>query len=371
MFGRLLVKGTMFIANVVVVVLLLITMLASVVSPAIFVIPAFTSLLLPVIILLNVFFVFFWIIARKWYFLISLLLLIFAGNQVRAVIPLHLGKTIENHDQHAFKVLSYNTMMFGMLKKHTVESPNKVIEQILLTNADIICLQEFGVSPKSTGEYLTQKDIDKIFKSYPYKHIVYNSEDNWRKSGIATFSKYPIVNKRNLSVGKEYGMSLYSDIKIGNDTIRMFNNHLESNRLTESDRHLPIELKDSFNSQKLSWITRLLSRKLFLAYKIRARQADRVAEQIKLSPYKVLVCGDFNDVPGSYTYTKIKGKMDDAFAETGLGLGWTYNLSIYKFRIDFMFYQPEHFKSDELEIDKVKYSDHYPIHVKYSIIKHS
>ena len=364
MFGRILVKGTMLLANIAVAALLVITLCASFINPNDFALPVFSTLIFPFTIALNVFFVIFWLSARKWHFLISLSLLILASKQISNTIPLHFGKTKSEKSEKYITVLSYNTMLFGHLKKHKPNNPNEIIKHIIETDADIVCLQEFAVSPKVSSEYLTHNDIQRIFKNYPYKHVEYRQEENWKRSGIATFSKYPIVDKVNISKKTDYGVSIYSDIKVGKDTIRLFNNHLESNRLTERDRHLPIELKQDFNSEKLSGTTKKLSRKLFIGYKRRANQADRIAYEIKDSPYKVLVCGDFNDVPASYTYSTIKGDLTDAFAETGFGLGWTLNLSIYRFRIDYIFYDSNFFSTEDLIIDKVKYSDHYPIHSK-------
>lgn len=362
MFGRFLVKSTILTVNIVFAILLLITVSASHLNPEKFVIPAFTTLVFPLIISANIFFVIFWLLAKKWQFLVSLLILLLTSNQIAIVFPIHFGKTKEISSGKKIRILSYNTMLFGHLKKHTESDPNKTIEHILASEADIVCLQEFAVSSKSKSDYLTHNDIYKIFEKYPYKHIEYNQNENWKRSGIATFSKFPIVRKVDFSVKDEFGVTIYTDIKIGNDTIRLFNNHLESNRLTERDRSLPLDLKDDFDSEKLKGTTKILSRKLFVAYKTRAKQANRVAAQIKKSPYKVLVCGDFNDVPISYTYTTIKGDLKDAYVETGLGLGWTLNLSIYRFRIDYLFYDSRYFETNDLVIDKVKSSDHFPIH---------
>ena len=369
MFGRLLVKGTMLLANIAVAVLLIITMLASRISPEKFVLPAFTTLIFPLTIALNVFFVAFWLFAKKWHFLISLVILFLASEQISNIIPLHFGKTKTETSEKSLKIMSYNTMLFAHLQKHTTDEPNKIIKHILDSDADIVCIQDFAVSIKKKSDYLTYNDIFKIFKKYPYKHIEFNQEGNWKRSGIATFSKYPIIQKEIFSNKADYGVSIFSDIVVGSDTIRLFNNHLESNRLTEHDRHLPIELADNFNSDKLSGTTKQLSRKLFIAYKRRAKQAELIAAKIKESPYKVLVCGDFNDVPGSYTYSTIKGDLSDAFSTSGFGLGLTLNLSIYRFRIDYLLYDARYFSSDELIVDKVKYSDHYPIHTKISFKK--
>lgn len=364
MFGRLLVKGAALTANLVVVFIMVLTLLGTVISPEVLIFPAYTTLLFPLIILLNVGFVVFWAFARKWHFLISLLILFFAAPQIAVTIPMHFGKTKANETQHGknIKILTYNTMMSGGLQKHTPESPNQVIQFILDSDADIVCLQEFAVSPKD--KYLTKQDILRIFKKYPYKHIWYKQEQDWAKSGVATFSKYPIINKENIAFKSKYNVSTYTDIVIEKDTIRLFNNHLESNRLTERDRDMPIQLKDNFDTDNLSGTTMHLSRKLGTAYKTRARQADQIAALIKKSPHKVMVCGDFNDVPVSYAYTKIKGDLKDAFAETGFGLGWTLNLSIYRFRIDYILYD-QHLTPDNYKVSKVRYSDHYPVQCEF------
>ncbi len=348
----------MLTANLVVVFVMVLILIGTVVSPEKFIIPAYATLLFPIIIFLNIVFVIFWIIARKWLFLISLIVLFLAASQIADTIPVHFGKTKSEHLGNHIKVLTYNTMMSGGLEKHTLEHPNQVIQFVLEADADIVCLQEFAVSPKN--KYLTEKDVLKIFKKYPYKHIWYKQDQSWAKSGVATFSKFPIVNKENIAFKSKYNVSIFSDIVVNGDTLRLFNNHLESNRLTESDRRLPVQLKDNFDTENLSGTTLHLSRKLGTAYKTRARQADKIAELISLSPYKAIVCGDFNDVPVSYAYTKIKGNLKDAFSETGIGLGWTLNLSIYHFRIDYILYNPQ-FTPENFKITKVKYSDHYPV----------
>ena len=364
MFGKTIVKSIMLATNLVVVLILILTLIGAHISPVKLILIAYPSLIFPVIIILNVFFVLFWILARKWYFVISLLLLLFSAKQINDAIPIHFAKTKTEATGKSIKILTYNTMMSGSLQKHDEKHVNPLFQYILESDADIICLQEFAISPKD--KYLTEDDVKKIFKKYPYQHIWYKSDQSWAKSGIATFSKYPIINKENIEFNSKYNTMIYSDIVIENETIRLFNNHLESNRLTERDRELPIQLKNNFDSDKLSGTTMHLSRKLNAAYKKRALQADTIACLVKESPYKVVICGDFNDVPVSYTYTTIKGKLKDAFSETGLGLGWTLNLSIYKFRLDYILYDST-FVVENYNVSKVNCSDHYPVECNISI----
>ncbi len=342
-------------------------MFGNVLSPELFLIPAYFTLAFPIIILINTGFVLFWIIARKWFFLISLSILLISGNQIKDIFPVHLGETEKVPAHNSFTILTYNTKMSGDLKKHTKRKPNDVMQYILDSNADIVCLQEFTVSKKD--EYLTHMDIFKIFIKYPFKHIEYHYIENSKQSGVATFSKFPIINKKVVKYPSEYNVSIYSDININGKTVRVFNNHLESNKLTEKDKGMPISLKDDFNAENLSGVTMQFSRKLGVAYKMRAKQAEAVENEIIRSPYKVIVCGDFNDVPASYVYTKIKGKLNDAFTETGTGFGWTFNEKFYHFRIDFVLYDSTAFSPVNYRTDKVDYSDHVPVVCELNIKK--
>jgi len=345
--------------NVLAALIMIITLTGTVLSPEKFLLPAYFTLVFPLIIVLNIGFVVFWILARKWYFLLSLSMLLFSATQINDTFPIHFGKTETDLSKNTIHILSYNTMGSGKLVKHTKRKPNKVIQYILDSNADIVCLQEFAVSKNK--EHLTQVDINRIFNKYPYKHIQYNYNIDSRHSGVATFSKFPIINKQKVDYESGFNGSIYSDIVIDGKIIRLVNNHLESNKITEKEKGMPFQLKDDFDAEKLSGITLHFSRKLGEAYKLRAHQTDAVARVISQSPYKVIVCGDFNDVPASYAYTKIKGKLKDAFSETGNGFGFTFIEKYYHFRIDYVLYDSTAFSPSKFKIDKVNYSDHFPV----------
>ena len=357
MFGRILVKWIMMASNILAAIFMLLTLIGSVLSPDKNIILAYFALIFPVIIFVNIFFLLFWLLVRKWFFLVSLSLLIFSTSEINNTFPIHLRKIKPTLTSTSIKFLTYNTKMCGDLKKHTRNSHNKVIQYVLDSNADIVCLQEFTVSKNK--EYLTLEDVYRIFKKYPYKHIQFKQKIT--ENGVATFSKYPIINKQKIDYPSNFNNSIYSDININGKIIRVINNHLESNRLTENDKNMPIKLKNNFDADNLTGITRYFSHKLGAAYRIRAVQADAVAKSISISPYKVIVCGDFNDVPSSYAYTKVKGKLKDAFAETGTGLGWTFNDRYYHFRIDYVLYDSSQFSLIRYKTDKVNYSDHYPV----------
>ena len=242
MFGRAILKWGMLFTNIVVAIIMLLTLIGTVLSPDDFILPAYFTLTFPIFIALNLGFVFFWMLARKWFFLLSLSLLLFSANEVNNTLPIHFGKTKEIKANRPIHILTYNTKISGDLKKHTKRKPNKVIQYILDSNADIVCLQEFCVAEKT--EFITHADMIRIFKKYPYKHIEYKFKASNFTCGIATFSKYPIVRKHKIKYPSYYNISIYSDININGKIIRLINNHLESNRLTEIDKSLPIKLED-------------------------------------------------------------------------------------------------------------------------------
>jgi len=365
MFGKAIVKWLMLGSNILVAIILLITLSGSIISPEKFIYPAYFSLAFPIILVLNVVFVIFWLLVRNWYFIISLSLLLFSASQINDVFPIRFGEKAAQVATKPLTILTYNTMMSGKLKKHTANKPNTVMQYVLDANTDIVCLQEFFTS--TNREYITHEDMIRIFEKYRYRHIQYKQKIGNRRMGIATFSKYPIVNKQMIHYTSRFNLSIFSDINVNGKIIRLVNNHLESNRLTEKDKDMPISLKDKFDAENIADITLHFSKKLGMAYKLRSSQADAVAKVVEASPYSVIVCGDFNDVPPSYAYTKVKGKLIDVFTEIGSGPGWTFNDRFYHFRIDYVLYDSTAFNPIKFQMDKVKYSDHYPVISKLNI----
>jgi len=280
-FGRQLVKAIMLITNLVIAIIMIITVLGSVISPERLILPAYTSLIFPLTIAINIFFIVFWLLARSWMFLISTIIVIISAQHIGNTIPLHFNKKEIADQEKTVSILTYNTMMNDAVKKHTKENPNRVLQYILDADADIVSIQEFAVGHIERN--LTHEDILRIFKNYPYKQIVYKASQGWCKYGMAIFSKFPIINKDTVHFTSETNMSIYSDIVIHNDTIRLISNHLESNRLTEKDKAKAIELKNNFDADHLTETTLHLSRKLGVAYRVRAAQADILADYIKKS----------------------------------------------------------------------------------------
>ena len=315
------------------------------------------GLTFPIFILLNLLFLFFWLLAGRYKpLLLPLLGLLLCYPQIKGYLPInsHTGQLPDE----AIKVLSYNVMAFDGTEKK--DGKNPILEYLKESGADIICLQEYAVSKKKG--YLTQKDVDKALKAYPYHRINVVGHSKGHSNRMACYSKFPILSARMVDYNSEYNGSMVYEIKWGKDTLTLVNNHLESNKLTQADKKVYEEMLKSPEREKMKSGARLLIGKLAEATTLRAPQAEAVAEEIKRSEHAtVIVCGDFNDIPLSYTHRTIAEGMNDAFTESGRGLGISYNQNKFYFRIDNIL-TSKNLKTYNCTVDRtIRDSDHYPI----------
>ena len=258
---------------------------------------------------------------------------------------------------NTFKVLSYNVRLFNYFEKnHGITSEKKIIQFLKTQKPDIICLQEFLLlgNPKVEETLL----LSALGGDY-YSHMKVIGSGKNRFYGIVTFSKFPIVRKGEIIHPGSSSLSIYTDVVIEKDTFRIYNNHLQSFRLQRMERSFIEELTTSDDKETINEV-KSLSVSLKKGFVKRAVQAQAVKDQINMSPYPVMVVGDFNDTPVSYAYRKIRKGLNDSFVNSGYGAGFTYKGNYPPNRIDYILYDKSLINS-YFEIIKVKYSDHYPI----------
>lgn len=339
--------------NALVALLLVLSAYSPYINPQVHAMWSGAGLLFPFLLLGNVLFLIFWLIFYRKYALLPLLVLLGCWGAIRNYIPVNLFR--EEVPEEAIKILSYNTHSFGGRQKHTVEKPNEVLAYLQECDADIICLQEYV-----WGGKLKRKDIDYAMRKYKYKH--YNPMTSTGRNGLGCYSRYPILSAKRINYKSRGNGSMMYRIKVGEDTLVVINNHLESNKIAEADRDTYQELLDNpYQETTLPGMGKLI-KKVADASVIRSIQADSLNGVINaLEGEKIIVCGDFNDSPISYTYRVMSEGLTDAFVESGNGLGISYNLDRFYFRIDHILMsdnlQPYHCTVDR----SVKASDHYPI----------
>lgn len=154
-------------------------------------------------------------------------------------------------------------------------------------------------------------------------------------------------------------MIIFTDILLNTDTVRVYNCHLQSYRLQKAEINT-IDSINLDNHQKTKEKILELGLKFKDALIKRAEQAATLREHINGSRYPVIVCGDFNDTPVSFTYRTVKGNLEDSFTQSGKGTANTYNGKLPSFRIDYILYSPI-FTSFNFEVSSLNHSDHFPI----------
>lgn len=353
-----LVIRIILIINIFVAALMIISSLSVYVSPEKIWYCPFFGLLFPYFLVTNILFLVLWILLKRRYFFISLLVIIFCWSNLNKFIQLNIFKSKPPPETPVVKLMSYNVRLFNYYNWLKVKSAHEnILHFIQQEKADLICLQEFLTIEDNK---LSEDSIKKLLYLNPYSHIHYTYVvTNKRGLGIATYSSYPIVNKGVIKFSNSRNASIYSDIKINDDTVRIYNCHLQSTLLQKENYHFLDSIIFSYSTGPLTEI-KDISHKLKDAYIKRARQVDILSDHIKNSPYPCLVCGDFNDTPVSYTYHKLKGKLKDAYLESGTGLGNTYLGSFPSFRIDYILHSRS-LTTLNFKTKRIKLSDHYPI----------
>ena len=342
-----------FIVNLLLGGLLLLVYLSVWVPPDSFWPAAFLGLLYPYLLLVNFLFVIYYVLRKSEKTLLSLFIILIGYQHF-----FNFFQPVPNFGSVSggVKIVSYNVHYFSkdIVRKQT-DYP-RVVEYLRKVNADIICLQETRLF--KTGK-LSPDAIRDALPGIRHYHLAHSIS----YAGPMTLSKYPIVRLGEIRFEHSANMVLFSDIVFRRgDTVRVYNCHFQSYRITPEDYSLTDPDKTGTNEQQLRE-AKLISKKMIIAFSIRARQARTVAAHINKCPYPVIVCGDFNDTPLSYTYHILENQLKDSFTEAGFGISNTYNGFIPLLRIDYILHS-QNFKTISYQRDQIDLSDHFPVVTK-------
>ncbi|HHN47770.1 MAG TPA: hypothetical protein ENN08_02355 [Bacteroidales bacterium] len=353
------------VLNVLMVLVLLSCYAASRISPNTFWPAVFLNLAYPAILLINVLFIIFWLLRLRAWFLLSLITVLLGWSHVKAYIKFSGNNKVPAH-MNSISVMSFNVRFFdrySWVNTKKVETRNKIFELIDRENPAIICFQEFYSD--LTQNFNTVKALA-ADHGYVHYHTAYALVQKGNRSyGIATFSKHPIIRRDSYRFTNNiYNFAVISDIVVEPDTFRVFNVHFESIRMSNEDRLFINDLRRQVGSQDIAVENyKRIFGKIRSAAALRSSQAREIRELIESSPYPVILCTDLNDTPSSFAYRQLTASLNDAFVESGRGLGNTYIGFLPAFRIDFILYDP-FFESTKYRTLPDQLSDHYPVITK-------
>jgi endonuclease/exonuclease/phosphatase family metal-dependent hydrolase len=315
-------------------------------APKAFPLLSVLTLFMPLFFVFNALFFFYWGFQFKKRMILSGLVLLMGITFINKFYKFSAKEFPESEKN--FTVMSYNVRLFNVFKWIDRDDvPSQIVSFINDKNPDILCIQE----------YSTSADID--LKVYPHKYILMAGDQI--KTGQAIFSKFPIINEGNIVFPNSNNNVIFADIKKGKETIRVYNMHLQSIKISPD----VTEINDDINVMDQSKSQKLLKR-ISKAFKQQQQQAELFKEHKNDCSYPLIVCGDMNNSAFSYVYRNIKGKLRDSFEEAGKGFGATYKFRYYPARIDYIF-ADEKMKVKKFEsFSDFENSDHYPIMTQLS-----
>ncbi|WP_272022744.1 endonuclease/exonuclease/phosphatase family protein [Olleya namhaensis] len=330
-------EKVVFFVNSVVAFLLLLSYVLPHVPPKTFATLSVLSLGVPFLILLNVLFFVYWLFKIKKQLMLSLVVISIGYFLFGS---LYKFSNWEEDETDSLSVMNYNVRLFNLYDWIPEKGiPEKLVDFVKKENPQILSIQE----------YHKQADVDFSFYKYKYEKL----EGNKIKMGQAIFSQFPIINSGSVAFPNTANNAIFADIVKGKDTFRIYNLHLQSLRIDPRVQSLTTE-----NSEKLI-------NGIGETFKLQQSQAKLFLEHKNKSPYKVIICGDFNNSAFSYVYKTIKADMKDAFKQQGNGFGRTYNFKFFPVRIDFLLIDKS-YSVDSFKTYDVEYSDHFPIMTKVS-----
>lgn len=346
-------RNILLAINIFLILLLALAYLSIYINPATTAFPALFGLAYPYIAAANVAMVIVWILFRRWYALLSALALAAGFGYIHNFIRFTNQGTEEHHE---LKLMSYNIRLFNFYEETEKNTHSKMIQLLRKEDPGILCLQEYFVKgDPAAGERKLLEGLG----GKRHTHFKLVKSGGASRYGIATVSRYPIIYRGDVIHPGSSSLTIFSDIVVDTDTFRVYNNHLQSFRLRRVEGTLLSEITGEEKGGSVDKISGIY-KSLMQGFASRALQVDRVRRHMESSPYPVIVAGDFNDTPVSYTYRVMRRGLKDAFVEAGYGAGFTYRGKYPPNRIDYVLYS-DGIECTDFDIVKVRYSDHYPV----------
>lgn len=345
--------------NVFFALLLVLTYVSVYINPEHFWFAALYGLFYPFFLLVNILFLLYWIFRWKKLVFISLAAIVLGINHFNGFIRFPYGGSTRNLSPD-LRVMTYNINLFRLYSwSKQKPSYSDIFGHIRKNNYDIVCLQEFYLKDGklSLAQAKQQSGMD-IYPSY----ILRRPSSAY---GLAVLTNLPVAGSGEISFPNSFNACMYVDIVKGTDTIRVFNLHLQSTRLKERNFNFLLRNEFKLDSKNYDELKDLLSR-LGVAFTKRARQVNMVVEHMRTCRYPIIICGDFNDSPVSYTYHTLTASLHDTFKDAGSGVVVTFSGLWPSYRIDYVL-RSRHFRTVTYQSPRLRYSDHYPVVVELQL----
>jgi len=353
--------------NIIIILALIISFTAQWISPTLFWPIAFFGLSLPLLSIFNFLFIIYWLFRRRKFLIYPLVIFLIGLPMLGRFF--NFGSNTEIVDMSSpFKILTYNVHVFDQYnsKYGKTYARDGILKYLENEDADIYCFQEFYNRADKNN-----MDNIKLFKEKlgtPYAYFAkYSPKSKYLYNVI--LSKKPIEAKGNIGNTEDAGVmsGIYADIKVNSSILRVYSVHLESFQISsEKDViNMNFNIQSTEGQEKIKESSLRMTNKFKIAFETRSKQITNLKNHIASSDVPVIVAGDFNDTPSSYSYGQLTQDLDDSFMDNGKGFGRTYIGPYPSFRIDYILHDPR-IVNYKYSTGTIKFSDHYPISAVFS-----
>lgn len=327
-------------ANGVAVLALLLAYLSPRVDPSVFWPLALFGIAYPYLLLANLLCIGWWLVFRRRRIWPSLIVILIGWGHLGEYVQFSGASKPAKEVRTPFTLMSWNVRLFNLYNwTHNQQTRDEMMELIRVEDPDILCMQEFlNVAP---GNPIMVKDS--LLSSYRFTqcadaYTVHAHGD--LDIGIAIFSTWPIVAQGTIHFPDDLNnLSLWADIAVGRDTIRVYTAHLASLRFGDNDYDFIRTIEQGGGSDSLATAGGRILRRMKNAFLRRSGEVSLILAHMEKSPWPVVYCGDLNDTPMSYSYHQLlRSGLSDAFMVAGKGFGHTYIGDFPSFRIDHILY---------------------------------
>ncbi len=288
---------------------------------------------------------------------------------LKDVTPIAFSKSAQDKSR-TFRLMTFNCLHLADTTKS--EAPgNRAIKFLVESEADIICLQELvNFEDPSEIHHWSRGVIDSLYAAYPYRAGVHDSGYD-----LKVLSKYPVTSlpikckdPDDDAYWKSRRRWALFEVDLDGFKLPIVNFHMTSYELTDPEREVITEIKGVRTAKKSYEEFRYeIFPKLGEAFRTRAKNVNEMIESTSgITP--LIACGDFNDVPGSWSYGLMRNAgFQDAYSETSFGPTNTFNQFLFLFHIDQIFYRGSQLKALKTKRHRITTSDHYPIEATFEI----
>lgn len=322
---------------------------------------AVPGIIFPLLLVLLLLLIIAWSLMKSKWRWVCVIVLVCGIQQIFSVFSFHLPHDfISAKQSNTLRVMQWNVMGWDQgADKFKIENGLHTLRPVMMDvikdqDADILCFDEF-YEPKDTSFF---KSNIATIAAMGFPYYFFSPTKNYKNdstSGVIILSKYPVIDSGefDLDRSRRGDHLVYIDIKVNAHIFRVFATHLIAINFNEWDEDQQVPDPGAYK--------RIIS-KLVRGYQYRYYQAELVQQKIAESPYPAILCGDFNDIPNSSTYFKMKGNLQDTFLKKGYGMGRTTRRSFFLIspRIDYIFADKK-FKIKQFQTPHIPYSDHYPL----------